>query len=492
MKFGSVLFLALIGIAIASDEVVHDEKVLVLTKDNFDSTVNNADIILVEFYTPWCGHCKHLAPEYGKAAETLSTNDPPIPLAKVDATVESELASRFGVRGYPTLKVFRHGNPTDYNGPREHKGIVSYMQKQVGASAKPIADVGEFKKFVEDGYDKRDISIVGFFPQKSGDAYQNFIKTADSLRDNFRFAEVNDKTVASEQGYSGEAIVVFKDFDDKRNVYGGSQSVTALTDWIYEKSLPLVGEFNKDNEARYKKRNLPIVKVYIDVDYKGGNLKRTNYYLNRIRKVADDASLSEKVTFAVVDRAAFKEEVAKFGLDSSKEVQVGIDDFSNSLKFKTSEEFSIESLRTFVKNFIDNKLKPYIKSEPLPDNSNSAVKVVVGENFNEIVMDKNKDVLLEIYAPWCGHCKKLEPAYKELAEDVAGIENLVIAKMDGAANDSPHGKYQAKGFPTILYAAANNKDNPVSYSGERDVKGFKKFLKEKASGAKWSSKKEEL
>lgn len=96
------------------------DPVLVLTEANFTDTTENSDLILVEFYAPWCGHCKKLAPEYSKAARDLLSQK--IPLAKVDATEEKSLAEKFGVTGYPTMKMFRRGKVYDYTGPRERYG----------------------------------------------------------------------------------------------------------------------------------------------------------------------------------------------------------------------------------------------------------------------------------------------------------------------------------------------------------------------------------
>lgn len=72
--------------------------------------------IVYSLDAPWCGHCKQLAPEYANAAKHLSESASLIKLGKVDATVESDLAEKFGIRGYPTLKFFKNRKPVEYTG----------------------------------------------------------------------------------------------------------------------------------------------------------------------------------------------------------------------------------------------------------------------------------------------------------------------------------------------------------------------------------------
>uniref|UniRef100_A0A8C6UMD6 protein disulfide-isomerase n=1 Tax=Neogobius melanostomus TaxID=47308 RepID=A0A8C6UMD6_9GOBI len=138
------------------------------------------------------------------------------------------------------------------------------------------------------------------------------------------------------------------------------------------------------------------------------------------------------------------------------------------------EEMDADVLRDLL--WLSRRLKPIIKSQPVPKNK-GPVTVVVGKTFDEIVMDTQKDVLIEFYAPWCGHCKKLEPDYQALGKKYKGEKNLVIAKMDTTANDVPNDSYKVEGFPTIYFAPSNNKQNPVKFEGgDRTLEGFSKFI----------------
>jgi len=109
------------------------------------------------------------------------------------------------------------------------------------------------------------------------------------------------------------------------------------------------------------------------------------------------------------------------------------------------------------------------------------VGILVGSNLKAAVMDGTKDVLVEFYAPWCGHCKKLEPIYKKLAKTFATIDSMLIAKCDGTANDVNVDGVNMEGFPSIYFWPADKKDFPTTYDGDRTLKKMTKYLVKNAA-----------
>ncbi|KHJ81282.1 thioredoxin, partial [Oesophagostomum dentatum] len=102
-----------------------------------------------------------------------------IKLAKVDATVEKSLAEKYGVSGFPTLKIMRNGRRFEYNGPRDAFGIVKYMEEQALPAAKKLGSLGEVQRFME----KEDVTIVAFFESESSKVFEAFSDAAEMLRE---------------------------------------------------------------------------------------------------------------------------------------------------------------------------------------------------------------------------------------------------------------------------------------------------------------------
>jgi protein disulfide-isomerase-like protein len=108
-------------------------QVVELEPKTFDSVVDGTKHVLVEFYAPWCGHCKALQPTYDLVGAAYQKHKEVV-IAKVDADKHKSLGSRFGVQGFPTLKFFPKGSkdPIDYKAGREEADFYAYLEEQTG------------------------------------------------------------------------------------------------------------------------------------------------------------------------------------------------------------------------------------------------------------------------------------------------------------------------------------------------------------------------
>lgn len=214
-----------------------------------------------------------------------------------------------------------------------------------------------------------------------------------------------------------------------------------------------------------------MVVAYYNVDYVK-NVKGTNYWRNRILKVAKDFP---KLNFAISSKDDFQHELNEYGIDFAKgDKPIVLARDSKNQKFSMSDEFSVENFEAFLKDLEGGALEPYLKSEPIPEDNSGNVKIAVAKNFDDIVTNNGKDTLIEFYAPWCGHCKKLTPIYEELGDKLAD-EDVEIVKFDASNNDVP-APYEVKGFPTLFWAPKDSKDFPEKYEGGRELDDFVKYI----------------
>ena len=113
--------------------------VLDLTPSNFDATVlNSGKPSLVEFFAPWCGHCKALHPVYEELGQSFASASDRVVIAKVNADEHKELGKRFGVQGFPTLKWFdgKSDKPVDYQGGRDLDSLSNWVVEKTGIKPK--------------------------------------------------------------------------------------------------------------------------------------------------------------------------------------------------------------------------------------------------------------------------------------------------------------------------------------------------------------------
>merc|ERR1712045_936384 len=470
LKMRNLLLLAMFG-TFALAEIKKEEGVLVLTNDNFQEAVDGNEFILVEFYAPWCGHCKALAPEYAKAAGILAEKDSPIKLGKLDATEESKTAEKFEVRGYPTLKFFKNGKPMD-GGGRTAETIVSWVEKKTGPPAKALAGAEEAKAFV----DGKTVAVIGCFKDETTDAAKAFLAVASNL-DDLAFGVTGDEAVCSEYGVSGEGVVMVKTFDDGKAVLTEELTEENIAKFISSESLPLVIDFNHETAQK-------IFSGEVKSHFLMFSSAKADDHEDKLEKMRAMAKSSKgKMLFVTIntDEEDHKRILEFFGITESelptyRAIKLGED----MAKFKPEDD-KFENAEQFVADFMDGKLKQHLMSQEIPEDwDKEGVKVLVGKNFQEVAMNVEKDVLVEFYAPWCGHCKQLAPIWDELGEKYKDHESIVIAKMDSTANELEEVKVQ--GFPTIkLFKKGTNEI--VDYNGDRTVEGFSKFLEE-ASEAK--------
>ncbi|XP_041371887.1 probable protein disulfide-isomerase A4 [Gigantopelta aegis] len=489
---------------IAGHENIHH-----LSQANFDKVVGEKKSVLIMFYAPWCGHCKAMKPAYCEAATKLITEGIGGAIAAIDATVETALAAKYNVKGYPTLQYFKNGEfAFEYTKGRSVDDIVNFM---IDPQAPPPPE--------PDWSDEK--SDVLFPP---GDEFETFIKKEKSvlvvfyapwcghckeMKPAFTAAATRLKTEVPTAKMAAFNVVQYKDLaqrydvkiipkltyfenGEEKMVYTGGRTEDELvafmknpqvpstppepsatpptpstpppptpppeTDWADEKSD--TNFLTSDNfEPFIKKEKSVLVMFYAPWC---GHCKRMkpDFFsaATRLKKEEPSAKL------AMVDSTKYKDISQKYDVKG----------FPTLIYFKDGEQQSNykdgrkeDDLVAFMKR----NSKP---TEPVWSSIPSSVRHLTTDSFAESLRNQ-KAALIVYYTPGCDECSKLRDAYQDAAEELKKNKKRLLAAVDCSKQRELCDKEGVKTYPTIKLFVKG--DFLVDYNGERTKDGFVTFLK---------------
>jgi len=315
-----------------------------------------------------------------------------------------------------------------------------------------------------------EFAIVAFIDASDKDAIEAFVSVAKALRNEYEFGLVSDESLIRTMNIDKRPTAfIFRNFDEHRVTFSANEfNKDTLVDFIIDNAFPLLGTIGPENYQKYIERGYPL--AWFFVNFEKDSEKAV---LEAAQEVAKD--FKSDISFVKLDGVRWADHAKTFGLSGSTPGIVLEDrDNRKNYVFPSSSSPTAENLRAHFTAYIQGTLSPTVKSEEPPAENDGPVKIVVGKTFDSIVMDTTKDVLVEFYAPWCGHCKSLAPKYEKLGESFSKDPSIVIAKVDATENDTPA---DIKGFPTLIFYPANDKANPIPYDGERSESAMEKWVR---------------
>ena len=454
------IFAIVLITARAIAEISEDEGVWVLNESNFNEGISIQSDLLVEFYAPWCVYCQELAPEYSRAALRLLRATPPIRIAKVDATENEYLVQRFGIEGLPTLIYYINGVPTEYNGARTEENIVEWVLKKNKTKMLTARSLGELTDYLK----LYAVTLV-LFAAKDAPEVEIFEVASRTLEGAWFILSTAEESL-ERYNTTEPSMIMFKHFDDKLVRFDEVFGQNEISVFLQTNKNPWVREFNQESAELIFKDLHPVIFLF------------TAEY-GKFQELFTTLSQEFKETLLFCQTDLGKSELLRLseylGLTAQAQTTAMILDSEKSWrKYRVSGEITLENLRKFINDWTNGELLPYFKSQEIPEEDyENNVRVLVARNFEEIVYDRRKDVLVEFYAPWCTHCHELQPEYEKLARMLEGIDSIIIAKIDGTANEVPG--VSVRGFPTLRFYSAIDK-NGIDFNGDRTLQGILEFI----------------
>lgn len=525
-----------------------------ITSLNYDVFTKKYKKVLIGLSSYSCHKCIKYENEYAKIAKSLKAMN--VPFGRIDSDKYGEFASKFGISELPALVYVEDKKSIVYQGVHNEPSVVSFIKKATSPPFKKLKSFDEvygflYPKQAEEYVTLTSAKIVGVFSDIDGseeDEYEDFLELTKTFhkKEDLYFGLVNSKKITEE-------LKKNKTIDRSPSILlvssGGEGALQTLNlaelydlnmglkEWVYKKSIPLVGKLHAYNFPMYERLNLPMLLLFLDLSNEMKSSSPGRIVGGRSGGILNEVLISEfrilasefedKVVFGYIDGIDYEDQMKVLGLTGGRERLPSIAfNTKDNRRVPYPEDLPItnESLKKFIAEFLQGKLrnekdsKEHAKralqkitpldlsavpkreekreepfklqvgvSEIFGDNrkGDRYMKVVTKKNFDSIVLDETKDVLLYLHTRSCEACGHFNVYLKKVAErfhDLNLLDNLVMAHMDVSKDLPPIDTNLIIGpLPLLLIFPYNKKSAPYTYySGVGKVLPIMKWVEEYA------------
>ncbi|XP_059194645.1 endoplasmic reticulum resident protein 44 [Centropristis striata] len=346
-----------------------------LDSGNIDDVLNNAGVALVNFYADWCRFSQMLHPIFEESSNLVREEFPEtkqVVFARVDCDQHSDIAQRYRITKYPTLKLFRNGMmmKREYRGQRSVAAIADFIRQQQVDPVKEMHSMEEVNTL-----DRGKRNIIGYFESRDSDNYHSYEKVANILRDDCTFLAAFG-AISEAERFSGDNVI-YKPMGESvpDMIYLGSLTNFDLTyAWAQDKCVPLVREITFENGEELTEEGIPFLILF--------HVKEDTESLEKFQQEVARQLISEKgsINFLHADCEKFRHPLLHIQKTPSDCPVIAIDSFRHMYVFPDFKDLNIPGkLRQFVLDLHSGKLHREFHHGPDPTDSTPGQEETGGE-----------------------------------------------------------------------------------------------------------------
>ncbi|XP_075868651.1 endoplasmic reticulum resident protein 44 [Nelusetta ayraudi] len=350
-------------------------EIVSLDSGNIDDILNNAGVAMVNFYADWCRFSQMLHPIFEEASNIVREEFPntqQVVFARVDCDQHSDIAQRYRISKYPTLKLFRNGMmmKREYRGQRSVVAIADFIRQQQVDPVKELHSLEEVQTL-----DRSKRNIIGYFEKKDSDDYHTYEKVANILRDDCTFLATFG-SVSEPERLSGDNVVYKPAGEGAPDmIYLGSLSnFDLIYAWAQDKCVPLVREITFENGEELTEEGIPFLILF--------HVKEDTESLEQFQHEVARQLISEKgsINFLHADCEKFRHPLLHIQKTPADCPVIAIDSFRHMYVFPEFKDVTVEGkLRQFVLDLHSGKLHREFHHGPDPTDSTPGQEETGGE-----------------------------------------------------------------------------------------------------------------